>query len=420
MGVTGLLDEIAAIGRDGATGGYRRFAFTGEDAELGEWFAAACRARGGDLHTDRCGNQWAWWGDPDAAVRAGRPGVVTGSHLDSVPDGGPLDGPLGVAAALAAIDVLGRSGLLDAARAGATHPLGVVRFVDEEGARFGLACSGSRLLTGGAAPETVLALRDRDGVSYADAAAKAGIVPDRMGRDDEVVRRVGAFVELHIEQGRALATPELDTPLAVAGRIRPHGRWRVELAGRADHAGTTRLADRDDPMLALAEVIRQTRAAAERHGALATVGRVEVNPNAVNAIPSRVRAWLDVRADDEAQVRTVLTDVERATGQVAVEESWTAVTAFDGDLTRQVAAAARTAVGCQVPVLDTGAGHDAGVLAQAGVSSSMLFVRNPTGVSHAPDEHATEADCETGALALAGILQTLVVRPSSEPGRMPV
>lgn len=420
MSVTGLLGEISAIGRDGATGGYRRFAFSGEDAELGAWFAAACEARGGALHVDRCGNQWAWWGDPDAAVAAGSAGVVTGSHLDSVPDGGPMDGPLGVAAALAAVDLLAASGLLDAVLAGVTRPLGVVRFVDEEGARFGLACSGSRLLTGAAAPDRVLALRDRDGLTYAEAALKAGLDPAAMGRDDESLRRIGAFVELHVEQGRALATPAYDTALAVAGRIRPHGRWRVELAGRADHAGTTLLADRDDPMLALAEVIRQTRAAAERHDALATVGRVEVLPNAVNAIPSSVRAWLDVRADDEAQVRAVLADVERTTGQRPLEESWTAVTPLDDVLTAQVAAAAGDAAGCAVPTLDTGAGHDAGVLAQAGVPSSMLFVRNPTGVSHAPDEDATEADCELGAVALAGVLRTLVVHPDGEPGRMPL
>lgn len=409
MRVTGLLEEIATIGRDRITGGYRRFAFTADDVALGEWFAARVRALGADVTVDRCGNQWAWWGDPDRAAARGRPGVVTGSHLDSVPDGGPMDGPLGVAAALVAVEALRDNGILDEAIAARGRPLGLVRFVDEEGARFGLACSGSRLLSGISARASVLALRDAEGVSYAEAARAGGLNPDHMGRDDETLRRVGRFVELHVEQGRALALPELNVPVGVASAIRPHGRFRLDLAGRADHAGTTLLADRDDPMLALATVISVARAAASDHGALATVGKVEVAPNAVNAIPSGVRAWVDVRADTEQQVRAVLVDVEAAIGQAAVQESWTAATVFPADLAAEVAGAVGAALGSgPVPVLPTGAGHDAGVLAQAGVASSMLFVRNPTGVSHSPAEYAEPDDCEMGAQALAAVLTRLL------------
>lgn len=405
MSVTGLLGAIADVGRDPATGGYRRFAFGRADGELADWFADQAAARGLDLTTDRCGNQWAWWGDPDADG----PGIVTGSHLDSVPDGGPLDGPLGVASALVAVDLLRARGF----RPG--RPLGVVRFVDEEGARFGLACSGSRLLTGAAEPARVLALRDVDGIGYGEAMAAAGLDPERAGRDDETLHRVAAFVELHVEQGRGLV--DLGSPVGVASLIRPHGRWRVELTGRADHAGTTLLADRADPMLDLARLITLARDAAVRHGALATVGRVEVRPNAVNAVPSRVLAWLDVRADTPELVRAVLADLVDA-GFGCHRESWTDATPLDADLTAEVAAAVRDggALGAgapgTVPVLATGAGHDAGVLAQAGIASAMLFVRNPTGVSHAPAEYAEPADCEAGAVALAAVLDRL-----AGPGR---
>ncbi|MFN8080888.1 MAG: allantoate amidohydrolase [Kineosporiaceae bacterium] len=409
MSVTGLLAEIAEVGRHHGSGGYRRFAFTSDDAVLGEWFAATATGLGGDVTVDRCGNQWAWWGDPDAAVAAGTPGVVTGSHLDSVPDGGPMDGPLGVTAALTAVKALRDNGILDDVTSGRRRPLGVVRFVDEEGARFGLACSGSRLLSGASEPAAVLALRDAAGVSYGEAARAAGITPDHLGRDDETLCRVGHFVELHVEQGRALALPDLDAAIGVASRIRPHGRFRLDLVGRADHAGTTLLADRDDPMLALATVIRAARTAAADHGALATVGKVDVRPNAVNAIPSSVRAWLDLRADTEEQVRATLADIEAAIDQAAVQESWTGATLFPADLARDLAEAVGVALGTgPAPILPTGAGHDAGVLAQAGVPSSMLFVRNPTGVSHAPDEHAEPDDCETGAAALAAVLTRLL------------
>ncbi len=408
MSLTSLLAEIAPIGRDPASGGYRRFAFTREDAALAEWFAATATHLGATVSRDRCGNQWAWWGDPDRAAAIGRPGVVTGSHLDSVPDGGAYDGPLGVTAALAAVEaLLRRSKILDDVTAGATRPLGVVRFVDEEGARFGLACSGSRLLTGTVDPATVLALRDGDGVEYAAAVRAAGLTPDHIGPDPETLRRVGAFVELHVEQGKALATAAYDAPVGAASRIRPHGRWRFELTGRADHAGTTELADRDDPMLALARLVTETRAAAVRHEGLATIGRVSIEPNAVNAIPGRVRAWLDARADTETQVRAILADL--ALSGTVTEESWTPVTDFDPVLTERVAAAAGRALdGPPVPTLATGAGHDAGVLAHAGVPSAMLFVRNPTGVSHSPAETAQDGDCAAGVSALTEVLAELL------------
>src|SRR4029079_18131576 len=135
MTFDGMWSAIEPVGRHAETGGYRRFAWTREDATLREWFAGEAAARGLDMVTDRAGNQWAWWGDPDAT-----PGVVTGSHLDSVPVGGAFDGPLGVVSAFAALDALRARGFAPA------RPLGIAAFADEEGARFGVACAGSRLL----------------------------------------------------------------------------------------------------------------------------------------------------------------------------------------------------------------------------------------------------------------------------------
>jgi N-carbamoyl-L-amino-acid hydrolase len=191
----------------------------------------------------------------------------------------------------------------------------------------------------------------------------------------------------------------------VGSGIRPHGRWRIELPGRADHAGTTRLADRDDPMLALAAVIVQARHAAERHGAVATCGKVRVQPNGVNAIPSLVTAWLDARGsrrDAVAQVVAEVRAVVEAQGGSLSEESWTEATGFDVPLTHRLAALLDNA-----PVLDTGAGHDAGVLATAGVPTAMLFVRNPTGVSHSPAEFAERDDCLAGVAALTDVVAEL-------------
>ena len=388
---------LEPVGRDGGSGGYRRFAWTRDDADLREWFAGECADRGLDLTEDRMGNQWAWWGDPDEAVRRGRKGVVTGSHLDSVPDGGAFDGPLGVVSALAAVDALQDKGFEP------SRPIGVVNFVDEEGARFGVACAGSRVITGAMTARRARSLRDVDGISMAEALQAAGRDPHGIGRDEQTLARVGQFVELHVEQGRGLV--ELDHPVAVASDIWPHGRWRMDFDGAANHARTTRLEDRHDAMLGYAAAVLATREAAVTHGCVATVGKVAVTPGGVNAIPSRVTGWLDARGSSARAVRRAVADirsmVEQSGGEVA-EESWTPATVFDTALSARL----QTRLG-GIPVLGTGAGHDAGILANAGIPSTMLFVRNPTGVSHSPAEHAELSDCLEGVAALAAVLEDL-------------
>jgi beta-ureidopropionase / N-carbamoyl-L-amino-acid hydrolase len=383
--------DLHRIGRDPRSGGYRRFAWTREDGALREWFGGEAAVRGLDLTSDRAGNLWAWWGRPDADG----PGLVIGSHLDSVPDGGAFDGPLGVVSALAALDVLRERGWTP------SRPLGIAVFADEEGARFGVACAGSRIITGALDPDRARSLTDADGTTVAEAMAAAGHDPAQVGPDPDTLRRVGTFVELHVEQGRALIDDPDGAPVGVASAIWPHGRWRLDLRGRADHAGTTRLEDRDDPMLHLAEAVTAARRAAREHDALATIGKLRVEPNGVNAIPSAVTAWLDARGPVEADVRAVVAAVGAAAGSEPVEESWTGPTAFDAGLRDRLAAL------LAAPVLPTGAGHDAGILSAAGIPAAMLFVRNPTGVSHSPEEHADPADCHRGVEALARVVEEL-------------
>jgi N-carbamoyl-L-amino-acid hydrolase len=382
--------ELAPVGRHAESGGYRRFAWTGADTECRAWFEEQAAARGLTYEVDRNGNQWAWLGDPTAGDA-----VVTGSHLDSVPDGGAFDGPLGVVSSFAALDELrGRNARF-------TRPLAVVNFGDEEGARFGLACVGSRLTAGQLTAEQARRLTDQAGVTLPEAMAAAGHDPDAIGPDPERLARIGAFVELHVEQGRALDLT--GDAVGVASAIWPHGRWRFDFRGEANHAGTTRLADRRDPMLSYAETVLAARREAELAGAVATFGKIAVEPNGVNAIPSHVTVWLDARATDEDRVRAVVAEVSAVAarrGGTVSADSWSDGTAFP-DASR-IAALLDDA-----PLLDTGAGHDAGVLAAAGVPAAMLFVRNPTGVSHSPDEHAEHEDCLAGVAALATVVESL-------------
>ncbi|MEV6959218.1 allantoate amidohydrolase [Streptomyces sp. NPDC051207] len=397
--------ELLPLGRHPESGGYRRFAWTGADADCRAWFEQQARSRGLSYEVDRNGNQWAWAGDP-----ADGNAVVTGSHLDSVPDGGAFDGPLGVVSAFAALDELrGRNARL-------TRPLGIVNFGDEEGARFGLACVGSRLTAGQLTPEQARRLTDGDGITLPRAMEAAGFDPDAVGPDPERLDRIGAFVELHVEQGRALDLT--GDPVGVAGAIWPHGRWRFDFRGEANHAGTTRLADRRDPMLPYAETVLAARREASLAGAVATFGKIAVEPNGVNAIPSLVRGWLDSRAADQAGLDRVVDGVERAARAYAaahgvdldvVRESFTPVVEFDHALRDELARILGTDTDLKVPVLGTGAGHDAGILSGR-VPTAMLFVRNPTGVSHSPAESAAEDDCVAGVLALADVLEGLACR----------
>ncbi|URM91129.1 allantoate amidohydrolase [Streptomyces sp. MRC013] len=400
-----MWDGLRGIGRDAGSGGYRRYAWTGADADCRAWFREQAEARGLAYETDRNGNQWAWLGDP-----RGTDAVVTGSHLDSVPDGGAFDGPLGVVSSFAAVDELLRRGAAPA------RPLAVVNFGDEEGARFGLACVGSRLTSGQLTKDAAYALRDGGGTSLPQAMEAAGYDPAAIGPDPERLARIGAFVELHVEQGRALDLS--GDPVGIASAIWPHGRWRYDFRGEANHAGTTRLADRRDPMLPYAETVLAARREAELAGAVATFGKVAVEPNGVNAIPSLVRGWLDSRAADQAALDAVTAAVEAAAREAAdrqgvdltvVRESFTPVVDFAHALRDELGKILDRGGDRPVPVLGTGAGHDAGILS-ASVPTAMLFVRNPTGVSHSPAEFAAEDDCAAGVHALADVLEGLACR----------
>ncbi len=396
-----LWRSLEKVGRDEATGGYRRHGWDAHELACREWFAEEAADRELTVREDGNGNLFAWWGEP----RTGGGAVLTGSHFDSVPDGGGYDGPLGIVSALLAVDLLRERGAVP------RRPIVVGAFAEKEGSRFGHACLGSRLLTGVTAADTALALTDRDGVTLAQAIMATGGDPSTVGPDPELLRTFGCFVELHIEQGRALV--DLDAPVGLASAVWPHGRWRFEFAGEANHAGTTRMADRHDPMLTFAFTVLAANKEARLSGAHATMGRVAVNPNTTNAVPGRVTAWLDARAATQSTLDGLVTSVtakatERAardgTTVTVTAESATPVVEFDAALRDRLCSALGG-----IPVLPTGAAHDAGVLS-AVMPTAMLFVRNPSGVSHAPAEHATDEDCAAGVRALAAALEELACR----------
>ncbi len=394
--------ELADIGR-ADDGGYSRLVWTDSDRLARAWFSAQAARLGLDVEVDRNGNLWAWWG-------AGRENVVaTGSHLDSVVNGGPYDGALGVVGAFLAVEHLQKAGLQP------IKPVAIVAFIEEEGARFGVPTLGSRLMAGVVDPAAVRRFADPDGVTFEQAMQGAGLDPDGIGPDPDRMSRIDAHLELHIEQGVGLV--DLGQPVGAISGVWAHGRWQIELRGAPDHAGAARLADRRDPVLVLSEVIRQARRQADSHGARATIGRIEVSPNTTNVVAAQARAWLDSRGPTESAIEAVVAGLlERVedvaeTNRVSVSitrESWAEATDFDTGLRVRLAGLLE-GHDIEPTEIPTAAGHDAAILAGF-VPAAMLHLRNPTGVSHSPDEYASDEDCVSGIEVLASALEDLACR----------
>lgn len=396
-----LFDPLAAIGR--SERGWNRFAWTDEDRQACRWFLEAAAARNMCVERDSASNLWAWFGSARANA------IVTGSHLDTVPDGGAYDGALGIVCGFLAVDELRERGV------GTDLAFAVVAFSDEEGALANTPCFGSKVLVGSLDPADVLDRPSRNGGTLREAIAGTGLDPDTLGPDANLADSVRAFIEVHVEQGRHLAPR--NAPLGIATSIWPHGRWRLDCVGEANHAGTTLLVDRHDVALVVAEAVHAARDLASEVAALATVGRMSVLPGGTNIIPSNATAWLDARAESGAtlvelveQWTTRVEDFAKSEGVdiVITEESFTSEIEFDEWLFEELNAVV-TKMGLPIRPMGTGAGHDAGALASA-MPTGMIFVRNPTGVSHSPTEGASDDDCVVGAQALALAVERLSAR----------
>jgi hydantoinase/carbamoylase family amidase len=316
--------------------------------------------------------------------------VWTGSHLDSVPQGGRFDGALGVVAGLEAVERIGVQ----------ERTLCVVVFRDEEGWRFGRGCTGSRALTGTLEPGELDGV-DGEGVLLREA---MGSPPTRAW-----LQPPHAFVEAHPEQGTVL--DGLRAPLGVVSGIVGLSRLRVSFAGRAGHAGTTPMNARDDALVAASVFVLDVQeTASSLPGTVATVGQLSVAPGAANVIPERVDLVVDARAADEATYDALVeTIMQRALAAGATVE--TLRRTFPVEMDAEVTALLQTSVrelGLEAPTLPSRAGHDAGVLCSAGVPAGMLFVRSRNeGASHSPDEHCEAADVALCVDALARVLERL-------------
>jgi allantoate deiminase len=321
------------------------------------------------------------------AEKSDAPRLIMGSHLDTVPHAGAFDGILGVVLGVALIEMLNRRRL--------PFHIEVVGFSEEEGVRFGVPFLGSLAYIGHAAE--LLAHRDTNGITVGEAIRAYGLDPDRLA-DAEVGVDAMGYVEFHIEQGPVLES--LNLPLGIVESIVGQSRWEVVFEGKANHAGTTPMNLRQDALQGAAEWIAAVeREACATNGLVATVGRLEVQPGAGNVIPGSVRASLDVRhAYDSIRKHTVTGLLELAE-EIATRRDLTitsellldqAAVAMDRQGTSALEAAV-IATGHDAHRMNSGAGHDAMILARR-MPAAMLFLRSPGGVSHHPDESVLVED----------------------------
>jgi len=389
-----LADDVEAAARFGADGGgVTREAWTPVLLEAYEWLGGRLRALGLDVEVDAAGNLLARW---DAGTG---PAVLLGSHFDTVPGGGRYDGALGLLAGMHAIRMLRERGLRPA------RPVWLAAFMDEEGSRFGTGMLGSRAFCG----EDVSALlerRDRDGTTVAQAMAALGFDPARVA-GARAIDRVGAYLELHIEQGPVLEQRGADVGVVtgIVGMIGLHATF----SGRAGHAGTTPMELRRDALVAAARAVVAIREEGRRTGGLVTtVGRMAVRPGAFNVIPSEVELTIDVRALEAGTLKAAEAGIRAALAEIAEQEGVACELrdshrmppqAMDAALLARLREAA-AAEGASAIDLPSGAGHDATILAPH-VPAAMLFVPSRGGISHHPEELTTAAQCELGARVLA-------------------
>jgi hydantoinase/carbamoylase family amidase len=403
------MEHLGTIGR-GGSGGISRSPFSPAHVEAVRLVAQMMHEAGLDPGVDEFGNLIGQGAGGDEPI------LLAGSHLDTVPDGGMFDGALGVVAAVEVAQTL-----RDAGRR-LRHRLGAIAFADEEGHAFDVGTLSSRALVGEIPRSRFATLRDRNGQSLDEylRARAHGLPPAR------VPERVGAYVELHVEQGPVLE--RMGRVAAAVDSITGILRTTVTFEGRAGHAGTTPMTGRADALVGAAELVVAVRELALQHKdrAVGTVGRLSVYPGATNVIPGRVDLSVEVRSPDEDELDDLRVAVEQRSQTIAGQQglrvmvgSWDRSPPVPMDPgVRDAVVQALQACGQPAVTLPSWAGHDAGVLARY-VPAGMIFVASTTGLSHSPREHTP---WETAAMGAQVLLETLVILDSAKDAtrRLPV
>jgi hydantoinase/carbamoylase family amidase len=397
------LEELRALSSD--EHGAQRVAWSPQWRSAREWLLQRISDLPLEVEVDEAGNLWATLhGEAPEAL-------VLGSHLDSIPAGGWLDGSLGVVTAAEVVRAIAQRGTPRAT-------VKLVDWADEEGVRFGgQSMYGSATAAGALDPRTLADLRDAGGIRFADAVSAFGVELESASRARERLRDVRAYLELHIEQGPVLES--LGLPLAVVTAAVGIERHMVCFAGAASHAGSTPMSARRDALCAASRIALEARALAIEVDGRATAGVLEVEPGLATVVPAAARLTLDLRHEQGSTLTGLLDGVREAGERIAAEErtpaEWRPVTrippvAFDPELVELAAQVVASVSGAPAHRMPTGALHDAAQMAWAGVPSVMLFVQSRGGVSHSPEEDTDPEHLRLAVRALAELAERALRR----------
>ena len=381
--------------------GAQRVAFTPTWLKAREWFGSKLIGLPVERHFDAAGNQWI------TLRGASEKALVLGSHLDSVPNGGWLDGCLGVVAGLEVLRYL--------AEKYAGKPPFTVRLVDwadEEGARFGRSLFGSAAFSGTHTIEADRGRTDRDGITLEAALKQVGIDMDRIGDAAAERRNVAAYLELHIEQGPVLENADL--PLGVVMGTKGVERYAITFTGQEAHSGSTPMAVRRDALAAAAKLALEIRTIAGKHpDSVCTMGSVKTFPGIVTAVVGRCEATLDQRDLDAGILANMFAEAQAASRRFAAEErcevEWSRIYSiepipFHSDLIAL----------CEEAILETtpetrrlpsGPLHDASEVCRSGIPTVMMFVQSLKGISHNKIEDSRVEHLELAVRAFAGLAE---------------
>lgn len=402
--ISRLIDEIAAISDTSGEDGITRIAYTPLERRAHDLFTEKMTALGLTVRTDVVGNTIA----ERAGTAPGR-AIGTGSHLDSVPNGGRFDGIVGVVGAIEVATLLVEQDIAH------RHSLRFVVFACEEGARFGQACVGSKAAGGLWSTEQLRRMTDADGVSIATAMESVGFAPDRVAearweRDDWA-----AFVELHVEQGQVLEDQQL--PIGLVDLISGSTRFELIIHGRASHTGSTPMHLRADALTAAAEVILLAEQIANdpRHrGTRCTVGKVQVRPGSITTIPGEVVLTVDVRDVDSGRQRDTADEIVRRARSLCEARGVELEPRLLSDASpvvlpawlRGISSAVCKAADLPYRVMFSGASHDSQMVSHQ-VPAGMIFVPSRDGLSHVPQEWTSSEEIALGVQVLTGTLLRL-------------
>lgn len=388
------LHQLAQIGQH-PDGGMSRFSFTSEERLAKNLTIEYMHQAGLTVREDEVGNLIG----RKEGKHANGPVVLIGSHLDSVPNGGIFDGPLGVLAGIEVLQSMQEQGIEP------DLPVEVIAFTDEEGARFQYGMIGSRALAG-TIQAADLERSDQDGITITQAMRESGFAPERIGEAAREKGSIRAYVELHIEQGKVLENAGLSVGVVsgIAGPL-----WlQFNLKGEAGHAGATPMNNRKDALLAASKIIQALDQEVRKHpNAVGTVGQLSVQPGGINVIPGHVEFSVDLREVDEPTRDTIEQRMLELSEQICREQGieWevrtlqrVAPAPCSAEIRDAIELSCQT-VGLGTRTLPSGAGHD-GMQLKAICPIGMIFIRSRNGISHNPEEWSSQEDCADGANVL--------------------